>query len=63
LDLRCVCGGPYELFKAALIHYAKGLSYQLAAKGIRVNVLWRGNAYFESGVGEKIARGNPDRST
>ncbi|GBR74944.1 hypothetical protein AA700_0368 [Acidiphilium acidophilum DSM 700] len=56
-------GGPTSCSRQRLIHYAKGLSYQLAAKGIRVNVLWRGNAYFESGVGEKIARGNPDRST
>jgi 3-oxoacyl-[acyl-carrier protein] reductase len=29
--------GPYGVFKAALIHYAKGLSFQLAPKNIRVN--------------------------
>src|SRR5258706_3533112 len=31
--------GSYGAFKAALIHYAKGLSNQLIAKGIRVNAV------------------------
>lgn len=35
--------GPYGVFKAALIHYAKGLSFQLAPKNIRVNALSPGN--------------------
>ena len=52
--------GPYGVFKAALIHYAKGLSYQLAAKNIRVNTLSPGNTYFPGGVWEKIEQGNPD---
>lgn len=52
--------GPYGVFKAALIHYAKGLSYQLAAKNIRVNALSPGNTYFPGGVWEKIEHGNPD---
>jgi NAD(P)-dependent dehydrogenase (short-subunit alcohol dehydrogenase family) len=52
--------GPYGVFKAALIHYAKGLSFQLAAKGIRVNALSPGNTYFEGGVWEKIEHGNPE---
>jgi len=51
--------GPYGVFKAALIHYAKGLSFQLAAKGIRVNALSPGNTYFPGGVWEKIEQGNP----
>lgn len=51
--------GPYGVFKAALIHYAKGLSYQLAAKNIRVNALSPGNTYFPGGVWEKIEQGNP----
>lgn len=51
--------GPYGVFKAALIHYAKGLSHQLAAKGIRVNALSPGNTYFPGGVWEKIEHGNP----
>jgi 3-oxoacyl-[acyl-carrier protein] reductase len=51
--------GPYGVFKAALIHYSKGLSYQLAAKNIRVNALSPGNTYFPGGVWEKIEHGNP----
>jgi 3-oxoacyl-[acyl-carrier protein] reductase len=52
--------GPYGVFKAALIHYAKGLSYQLAGRGIRVNALSPGNTYFRGGVWEKIEHGNPE---
>jgi NAD(P)-dependent dehydrogenase (short-subunit alcohol dehydrogenase family) len=52
--------GPYGVFKAALIHYAKGLSYQLAAKNIRVNALSPGNTYFPGGVWERIEQGNPE---
>ncbi|OZB39346.1 MAG: 3-ketoacyl-ACP reductase [Acidiphilium sp. 34-60-192] len=52
--------GPYGVFKAALIHYAKGLSFQLASKGIRVNALSPGNTYFPGGVWEKIEQGNPE---
>ena len=51
--------GPYGVIKAALIHYAKGLSFQLAAKGIRVNAVSPGNTYFAGGVWEKIESGNP----
>ena len=51
--------GPYGVFKAALIHYAKGLSFQLAAKNIRVNTVSPGNTYFPGGVWEKIELGNP----
>jgi 3-oxoacyl-[acyl-carrier protein] reductase len=50
--------GPYGLLKAALIHYAKGLPYQLAAKNIRVTALSPGNTYFPAGVWEKIEHGN-----
>src|ERR1700722_14674820 len=52
--------GPYGVFKAALIHYAKGLSYQLAGRNIRVNALSPGNTYFPGGVWEKIEQGNPE---
>ena len=52
--------GPYGVFKAALIHYAKGLSYQLAGSEIRVNALSPGNTYFPGGVWEKIEHGNPE---
>ena len=51
--------GSYGAFKAALIHYAKGLSNQLIAKGIRVNAVSPGNTYFEGGVWNQIKDGNP----
>jgi 3-oxoacyl-[acyl-carrier protein] reductase len=46
--------------RAALIHYSKGLSNQLIAKGIRVNVVSPGNTYFEGGIWQNIERKNPD---
>ena len=52
--------GPYGVFKAALINYAKGLSCQLAAKGIRVNAVSPGNTYFEGGVWNQIEENMPD---
>jgi 3-oxoacyl-[acyl-carrier protein] reductase len=52
--------GSYGAFKAALIHYAKGLSNQLIAKGIRVNAVSPGNTYFEGGIWQNIETGSPD---
>lgn len=52
--------GPYGAFKAALIHYAQGLAYQLAGKNIRANTVSPGNTYFPGGVWEKIEQGNPE---
>lgn len=52
--------GSYGAFKAALIHYAKGLSNQLAAKGIRVNAVSPGNTYFEGGIWQNIEHGSPE---
>src|ERR1700724_4068149 len=52
--------GSYGAFKAALIHYAKGLSSQLIATGIRVNAVSPGNTYFEGGIWQNIERGMPD---
>jgi NAD(P)-dependent dehydrogenase (short-subunit alcohol dehydrogenase family) len=52
--------GSYGAFKAALIHYAKGLSSQLVGKGIRVNAVSPGNTYFEGGIWQNIERGMPD---
>ena len=52
--------GSYGAFKAALIHYAKGLSNQLIAKGIRVNAVSPGNTYFEGGIWQNIENGMPD---
>ena len=52
--------GSYGAFKAALIHYAKGLSHQLVGKGVRVNAVSPGNTYFEGGVWQNIEKGSPD---
>ena len=52
--------GSYGAFKAALIYYAKGLSSQLIAKGIRVNAVSPGNTYFEGGIWQNIEQGMPD---
>ena len=52
--------GPYGAFKAALIHYAQGLAYQLAGVGVRANTVSPGNTYFAGGVWENIERDNPD---
>lgn len=52
--------GSYGATKAALIHYAKGLSRQLVAKRVRVNCVCPGNTYFEGGVWQRIEQGNPD---
>jgi len=51
--------GSYGAMKAALIHYAKGLSRQLVSKNIRVNCVCPGNTYFENGIWNKIEKGNP----
>jgi NAD(P)-dependent dehydrogenase (short-subunit alcohol dehydrogenase family) len=51
--------GPYGAFKAALIHYAQGLAFQLAGRGIRANSVSPGNTYFPGGVWERIEQGNP----
>ncbi|HEY4956866.1 MAG TPA: SDR family oxidoreductase [Caldimonas sp.] len=57
--------GSYGAFKAALIHYAKGLSRQLVGKGIRVNCVSPGNTYFDGGIWQTIEKNMPDlyRST
>jgi 3-oxoacyl-[acyl-carrier protein] reductase len=51
--------GPYGAFKAALIHYAQGLAYQLAPERIRANTVSPGNTYFAGGVWARIERDNP----
>ncbi len=52
--------GSYGAMKAALIHYAKGLSRQLVAKGIRVNCVSPGNTYFDGGIWQTIEKNMPD---
>jgi 3-oxoacyl-[acyl-carrier protein] reductase len=52
--------GSYGGIKAALIHYAKGLSRQLVGKGIRVNCVSPGNTYFDGGIWQTIEKTMPD---
>ena len=52
--------GSYGAIKAALIHYAKGLSRQLVGKGIRVNCVSPGNTYFDGGIWQMIEKNMPD---
>jgi NAD(P)-dependent dehydrogenase (short-subunit alcohol dehydrogenase family) len=55
--------GSYGALKAALIHYAKGLSRQLVGKGIRVNCVSPGNTYFDGGIWQTIEKNMPDLFT
>jgi 3-oxoacyl-[acyl-carrier protein] reductase len=55
--------GPYATMKTAIIGYIKGLSLQLAGRGVRANVVSPGNTYFEGGVWQQIEQGNPDLYT
>ncbi|MEJ1969659.1 MAG: SDR family oxidoreductase [Rhizomicrobium sp.] len=49
----------YGPIKAALIHYAKGLARQFAARHIRTNVVSPGTVYFEGGVWNMIEKTMP----
>ncbi len=49
----------YGPIKAALIHTAKGLARQYAAKHIRTNVVSPGTVYFEGGVWNMIEKNMP----
>ena len=51
----------YGPIKAALIHMAKGLARQYAAKKIRVNVVSPGTVYFKGGVWNMNELNNPKR--
>ncbi len=53
-------GPAYGAFKAALVHYAQGLAYRLAGKGIRANAVSPGNVYFEGGIWAWIEENNPE---
>lgn len=50
----------YGPVKAALIHYAKGIARQYAAKHIRANVVSPGTVYFKGGVWNMIETNSPD---
>jgi 3-oxoacyl-[acyl-carrier protein] reductase len=51
----------YGPIKAALIHMAKGLARQYAAKKIRVNVVSPGQIYFKGGVWNVVEQTAPER--
>ncbi len=53
-------GPAYGAFKAALVHYAQGLAFKLAGKGIRANTVSPGNTYFPGGIWQQIEKGNPE---
>ena len=53
-------GPAYGAFKAAIIHYANGLAFKLAPKGIRANAVSPGNTYFDGGIWQSIESGNPE---
>jgi 3-oxoacyl-[acyl-carrier protein] reductase len=48
----------YGAAKAALIHYAQGLAYQFAAKGIRANSVSPGNTFFPGGIWHQLKENN-----
>ncbi len=53
-------GPAYGAFKAALVHYAQGLAFKLAGKGIRANTVSPGNTYFEGGIWQWIENNNAE---
>lgn len=52
--------GSYGPIKATLIHMAKGLAREHAAKGLRVNVVSPGMVYFEGGVWGMVKENMPE---
>jgi 3-oxoacyl-[acyl-carrier protein] reductase len=53
-------GPAYGAFKAALVHYAQGLAFKLAGKGIRANTVSPGNTYFDGGIWQWIENNSAD---
>lgn len=53
-------GSAYGPIKAALIHWAKGLAREHAARRIRTNVVSPGMVYFPGGVWQMIETGAPE---
>ncbi len=51
---------PYASVKAALTPYVKALARNLAAKGIRANMVSPGNVYFKGGVWNTLEENNPE---
>jgi 3-oxoacyl-[acyl-carrier protein] reductase len=53
-------GPAYGAVKAALIHYAQRMAFELAPKMIRVNAVSPGNTYFKGGIWEHVEKNIPD---
>ncbi len=51
---------PYGALKAALNHYAKGLATEMAAKGVRANVIAPGNIFHAGGVWDGVKTNAPE---
>jgi 3-oxoacyl-[acyl-carrier protein] reductase len=51
---------PYASVKAALVPYVKSLARNLAAKGVRANLVSPGNVYFAGGVWHGVEQRTPD---
>ncbi len=51
---------PYASVKAALAPYVKALARNLAAKGVRANMVSPGNVYFKGGVWSTLEENNPE---
>lgn len=51
---------PYASVKAALVPYVKALARNLAAKGVRANMVSPGNVYFKGGVWNAVEQQNPE---
>ena len=52
--------GPYGTMKTAIVGYISGLAFQLAARGVRANVVSPGNTMFTGGIWDGIQQGNPE---
>ena len=50
----------YGATKAALAHFTKGLSHELAAGGVRVNMVSPGPTYSEGGIWAQLEAENPE---
>ena len=50
----------YAAVKATIIPYVKGVARNLAAKGVRANVVSPGNVYFKGGVWNIVEERNPE---
>lgn len=49
----------YGAIKAALVHYIKGCSKELAARGVRANSISPGTIYFPGGVWQEVEQNDP----